>query len=254
MKHFRNLLYMGLAAALCAPAYGAAPEGEASTVVVEFETIRLAELRYDNKLRIVFTYHEPSGDFAMIQQGPVGVAEPIPRGVGANLLDMFLAVTPEDVAVPELLLAEERTKSTELPAKLGSRRISPDFFRVEQLQLPARAKNFYYPSPDWSEGPGDLPNKTYQSSYRYRYVDSYLENTTVCGAATWESVRHRIFFYNLSGQWEKHHDVSIPPGHWEAVTKGGLHPRYRKVYYTKNWSSCGNCDYVREGGFREPWI
>jgi hypothetical protein len=69
------------------------------------QELTLAELHYENGVRVVFSYDESSGDYGLLQEGMIGSA-PIVRVPVESLLAAFLEITPEHVPVPELLLAE----------------------------------------------------------------------------------------------------------------------------------------------------
>ncbi len=97
----------------------------------------LADLRYTNGLRLVFTYDESAAEFGLLQEGQSDDTTPIiidPE----SLLTEYLEVTPSSVVVPRLLLAEPPEGSV-LPAELASRRITEDLVFADQLALPGNA-------------------------------------------------------------------------------------------------------------------
>lgn len=225
----------------------------------------LADLRYDNSLRVVFSYDEISKDFTMSQEGLNNKSKPIIRGEEDNFLTTFLAITPENVPVPELL-SEEIEPERDLSAVIKKREISPYQINVTGLKLPndiqLRSLDIacnldggdYYSWWDWHEGAGWLGPIAYYSSQfsgKKRYTDSYITNCTPTYIGNWIWARHRIYYKNIFGNYKKQFENKVPPGQWNAVEKGSI-KRYRRVLYDDGWNSspsCSNCRYIREGRF-----
>ncbi len=263
MKHYLIRNFLWSVAALCAApwvAQGAELESEVGAEIAELGLqpactsgeVTIAELHYVTGLEVVLSYDELSGDFTLVQEGPIGST--VRRGEEESLLDLFLALTPQDVPVPELLLGEPDA-GTELPAELDSRQISPKRVSVDDLELPAETLAKSGPPDDWwtywDDGePGYYSPRTYWSSWfiasKVRYIDSYLGNYTPRGSAKWKWVRHRFIYKAGQGfyiQYEKH----IAPWREQTITKKGRVKLWRYVEYDKNWS---RSKWWRAGRFR----
>jgi hypothetical protein len=200
----------------------------------------------------------------LLQEGLIGRSGPLLSGAINSLLAAFLSITPEDVPVPQLLLAETPS-DIDLSAKLNIREISPSRVTASQLELPITIRvrmepqsctSTYYPWFDWHDAAvvGLAPKTYYSSDFggRVRYAGSYIYNCTPPGSPSWLWARHRIYYYSGVFGYIKHFEGKVPPGHWQEETKGSV-KRYRKVAYDDGWDSspnCGlDCKYTREGRF-----
>jgi hypothetical protein len=234
----------------------------------------LAELSYKSGVRVVFSYDEIWGEYGLLQEGLNGENDPLVDGEVTSLLATFLAITPDNVPVPTLLLAEAPA-DMDLSAQINIREVSPSLVKASQLELPITAtvrrnhlscNGSYFPGSDWHEDvvqdlPGDasaLPPKQYYSSDfdgRVRYANSYIFNCTPAGSPSWLWARHRLY-YKFAGTYIKQFEGKVAPGLGQAVTRGKA-KWYRKVSYDDGWDSspnCGyltgiNCKYSREGRF-----
>jgi hypothetical protein len=230
----------------------------------------LAELQYKVGIRVVFSYDEDSQEYGLQQQGLVDRTGPLVRGEFESLLEVFLAITPSSVPVPRLLLVENPDST--LP-DLGRRTITDSRVMATGLEVPLTISpspaasqscfDTYYDWWDWHDpaAAGMAPRTYYASEFsgKRRYSDSYVANCTPADSPSWLWARHRIYYKNAFGNYKKHYDSKVAPGHWDAEHKGSLVKRYRKVTYTDGWNSspnCGGlvgitCKYTREGRFHD---
>lgn len=225
------------------------------------EDVKLAELHFEDGQYVMFSFNEVSGDYGLLQKGPVGL--PLPRFLSGadSLLEVFLDITPENLPIPKLLLAEP-TSEAGVPAAAATRRISSSRVTAGQLTMPQALMAKYYPWHHWTEGPtaGMAPKTYYSSSFvgKANYSDSYICNHTPAGSPSWLTARHRIYYKNAFGNYVKQYESSVAPWTCEAKTKGSI-KRYRRVIYDDAWGAslnCGNlagivCKYFREGRFRD---
>ncbi len=233
--------------------------------ILEAKEYPLAELYFRNGTRAVFSYDETSNDFGLLQQGLTGEGGPLIQTEIDTFLDLYLSLTPGDLAVPEeLFRAASRHKG--VAAKIGSRAISPSCVHASQLEPPlvantgARAQtcfSTFYPWFDWHDAatPGLAPTCYYASSFggKHRYSESYIANCVPAGSPSWLWARHRIYYKNAFGNYVKHYESKVPPGHWEAKTKGSV-KRWRRVCYDDGWNSLPtntSLKYTREGRFSD---
>jgi hypothetical protein len=228
----------------------------------------LAELSYKSGMRVVFSYDESSGEYGLLQEGLIGESDPLVDGEIDSLLATFLAITPENVPVPELLLAEAPSDRN-FSAQVDIRKVSPSPVNASQLELPITATvkrqrnscfstNFSWFNWHDSAVEGLAPEQYYSSQFdgKNRYTDSYVANCTPAGSPSSLWARHRIYYKNAIGNYVKHFESKVPPGFWQEKTKGSV-KRYRKVAYDDGWNSspnCGassgiQCKYTREGRF-----
>ena len=228
---------------------------------------RLAEIRHESGVRLIFSHDEVSGDFGLVQEGLIDESGPLVRGDQRSILAVFLAVTPENVAVPEILSRE--SPAGDLGAALSQRRLLPSDSTSLQLELELadtsllpRAQGCYdehYSWFDWHDHaePGMAPKAYYSSNYggKFRYTDSYVANCTAAGSGSWLWARHRIYYRNAFGNYVKQFEGKVPPGTWQAASRGSVR-RYRRAIYDDGWNSspnCGSgtCKYTREGRFSD---
>jgi hypothetical protein len=228
----------------------------------------LAALQFKVGLRVVFSYDETAQEFGMVQQGLIDRTGPLVHGDVDSLLGIYLAITPRNLPVPELLLMDA-------PPELASqaralRKITASPVQAIDLDLPigivppvAASQGCFdtwFSWFDWHDDAtvGMAPHTYYASSFggRHRYSDSYVANCTPAGSPSWLYARHRVYYRKSSGSYKLHHEGKVTPGHFEAVHKGSV-KRYRKVAYDDGWgslASCGStggfsCKYTREGRF-----
>jgi hypothetical protein len=230
--------------------------------------LTLAELSYKSGMRVVFSYDESSGEYGLLQEGLIGESDPLVDGEIDSLLATFLAITPENVPVPELLLAEAPSDRN-FSAQVDIRKVSPSPVNASQLELPitttVKRERKSCPSThfswfNWHDSAveGLAPKQYYSSQFdgKNRYTDSYIANCTPVGSPSWLWARHRIYYKNVIGNYVKHFEGKVAPGFWQEATKGSV-KRYRQVAYDDGWNSspnCGasagiECKYTREGRF-----
>lgn len=214
----------------------ASPAQAASEEELEPQVL-LAQLSYTNGVQAVFNVDSRSGDFGLIQTGPVNRSGPLLRDPGSGLLAAYLSITPPSVAVPYQLLPPPGTPT---PPELAKRQISSMPVVAGNLTAPVSTQasltcwDLYFNSYNWYDVAG-YPNPTsvwhdattnYVSNFygsMKEFSDSYVGN---CGSGP---VRHRVY-YKEAGSYHKHHDASINSGYWQAVHKGSV-IRWRKVSY-----------------------
>ncbi|MGV9779458.1 hypothetical protein [Streptosporangium sp. NPDC003464] len=226
----------------------------------------LAELSYVNGVRVVFSYSASSQDYGLFQEGRGGENAPIVRLPVGSMLEAYLDATPTSLPVPRLLLEEFREDPT--PPDLEGRTVTASPVIARALAVPGSAARVstvsgqscysgYYPYVDWHDSAvaGMAPKSYYSSDFggKFRYANSYVYNCTPAGSADYLYARHRIYYRNVLGNYVKQFDGKVPPGGWQAKTKG-LASHYRMVAYSDGWDSnpaCGGgaCKYTREGVF-----
>lgn len=270
-QYIESLIWIALLAVLCGVSSAQVPEHELEELAVVGEwhqaksvtdrEQKLAELHFENGLHVVFSYDKASAEFGLVQEGRNDSSAPLVTGEVESLLAVFLAITPADVPIPELLLAEPPA-DFELPAQAHKREISRARVSASGLSLPITAPSKYYASADWIDGPAAAwAPKSYNSSSfggKFRYADSYVSNRVPSGSPSWLWVRHRIYYKNIFGNYVKHFGDKVQPGYWQAAHKGSI-KRYRRVSYDDGWGSspnCGgtlgiSCTYWREGRFHD---
>jgi hypothetical protein len=224
----------------------------------------LAELSYKSGVRVVFSYDEISGEYGLLQQGLNGENYPLVDGEINSLLATFLAITPEDVPVPELLLAEAPS-DMDLSAQVNIRKVSPSSVNASQLELPITTvrrepltcKSTNIPGFNWYDEAmaGLAPKQYYSSNFdgKTRYASSKIFNCTPAGSPSWLWARHRLYYNNAFGKYKKQYEGKLAPGSGEVVTKGSI-KRYRQVAYDDGWDSspnCKSCTYSRAGRFHD---
>lgn len=133
------------------------------------------------------------------------------------------------------------------------------------LQLPITAgvepragqtcQSTYYAWWDWHDAaiPGLAPKCYYASSFggKKRYSQSYVANCVPEGSPSWLWARHRIYYKDAFGNYINHFEGKVPPGHWQAKSKGSV-KRWRRVCYDDGWDSLPtnpSLKYTREGRF-----
>lgn len=224
--------------------------------------VTLADLKFDNGMRVVFSYDEALQGYSLSQRGSVGESVPFVVREYDSLLALFLDITPNEVAVPELLLAEPKLTGQAV-SRIENRSLSADVVTAELLETPGTLKtsgvscgDTYVTGAHWNIPVQHTPApKTYYSwSYggKFKYVDSFLINCTPSSYAVSNWARHRIYYKNALGGYVKHFELKVPPWHWDIETRGNpVVNRHRKVIYDHNWNpSCGSCKYGRQGKFR----
>jgi hypothetical protein len=169
-------------------------------------------------------------------------------------------MTPENLPVPELLLAEP-SLTGQAVLDISNRLSTSVLVTAKQLETPVSLTTLavscsepYITNPHWNIPVQHMPvPKTYYSSTyggKYKYVDSFLINCTPQGSSNTKWARHRIYYKNAWGNYVKHYEAKLKPWQWDIETRGSV-KRYRRVAYDHNWSSgCGSCQYGREGKFR----
>ncbi|MGB3638507.1 MAG: hypothetical protein WBA39_13170 [Rivularia sp. (in: cyanobacteria)] len=231
----------------------------------------LADLRYENSLRLTFSYNEVSGEFILHQTGTNDKSKPIMLDEEDGLLKTFLAITPNNVPVPEMLVKKESNNDSLRVIK--KRGISPYTINVTGLKLssqPARNNidTYCYPtgnsSDEWNDGPSPrLEPKTYESSKKVRGVSSFIslreqgeeEITSVIPEqdkikSTW--VRHRIYDKNRFGVYKEIFGKKVSPRKWSYISRISMNRLYSKVVYDHSWNgnpSYSLHEYIRQGGF-----
>jgi hypothetical protein len=259
------LLFGGLAAAS-----STVVRGGQETTLPDDETMEpereLADLRYEIGVRVMFSYDEGSGEYGMEQEGTIDRTGPLVHRDVDSLLAVYLAITPKDVPVPELLLsegspedaAEARATRTITAARVSATDLDLPVGTVPPVAASQSCYDTYYDWWDWHDPAvaGMVP-KAYSASMfggKRRYSDSYVANCTPAGSPGWLWAHHRIYYKNAFGNYKKHYDKKVAPWTWNAKHKGSI-KRYRKVLYDDGWNSlpaCGGgitCKYTREGRF-----
>ena len=229
----------------------------------------LAELRYRIGIRVVFTIDEGSREFGMVQQGQNEDNGPLVHGDVESLLATYLAITPRNVPVPELLLAEgppelaEKARATRqiTTARVGATDLDLAVGTAPPIAAAQGCFDTYLSWWDWHDpaAPGMAPVTYYSSAFsgKRRYSDSYVANCTPSGSPSWLWVKHRVYYKDGLVIYRQHFDTNVAPGHLEVVHKGSLVKRYRRVAYSDGWDShpnCGGgitCKYTREGRFHD---
>lgn len=238
---------------------------------LEMNEYILAKFAFKNGLQVEFSYDEESGDYGLRQHGNIGESAPIIIPESETLLDMYLAITPNNLPIPEELL-DEGQASRNFLTKIKTRAYSSEYLVADQLELPntipVMAINdlttrsscscyyTYFPWWHWHDGPtpGLAPTCYYSSSSggKRRYTDSFIANCVPVSWPSWLWVRHRIYYKNWFGNYVKHYECKVPPGEWDKKTKGSI-KRYRRVCYDDGWNSSPSnlcLKYIREGRFR----
>lgn len=225
----------------------------------------LAEFRYKNGLRVVFSYDAVSRDFGLLQEGRIGESAPLVHGEFDTMLEAYLAIAPANLPIPEELL-DEAADCKDLTAEVRARAISPTCVTASELELPLASPavtaasqtcfSTYYSWWDWHDDaePGLAPETYYTIEFggKKRYSQSYIRNCTPAGSGSWLWARHRIYYKKANGTYKKHFEGKVAPGYWQAKTKGSI-KRWRKVSYDDGWNSSPSNDslkYTREGRFR----
>lgn len=231
----------------------------------------LADLRYREGLRVTFTIDDQTREYGMLQEGQMDRTGPLPHRDGESLLAIYLAITPRSLPVPEALLADAPPDVVAQARATRTITSSPQVATGVALPLTAPTPvsfaqtcfSTYYDWWDWFDGAdvGMVPKTYYASSFgdKKRYADSYVFNCTPGGSPGWLTARHRVYYKNVFGNYKKHHDADIAPGHWQATHKGSSVRRWRRVTYSDNWNaspSCGglvdiDCKYTRHGRFHD---
>lgn len=220
--------------------------------------IILAELQFNNGAQAIFSYDETEQSYTLSQSGEIGQSKPFAMAESASILELFLEMTPEEVAIPQLLLAEPELSRYAMP-DLAHRLSTPKKISLSNIAtdisletLGASCNKYFIPHhlASYRNIPQtNLVNASfYSSSYggKFRYVDSYLINCTPQGNSSSNWVRHRIYYKDAFGNYKKHHEKKLSPWTWQIVRKGSV-KRYRRVIYDSN--ICGSCKYGREGRF-----
>ncbi|GEM_PF-6113515 len=233
----------------------------------------LADLRYENSLRLTFFYNEVSEEFILHQTGTNGKSKPIMLDEEDDLLKTFLAITPNNVPVPEMLVqANSNNDSLRVIKKRG---ISPYSINVTGLKSFAQPPlnnidTSCYPtensSDEWNDGPSDrLEPKTYESSTKVGVLVSFIrlikqgeeEITSEISEQdktknTW--MRHRIYQKKKkSREYKEIFARKVSPGKWSYISRISRSRFYYKVMYDD--SSNGNpsysldLKYIRQGVF-----
>ncbi|MCG5218926.1 hypothetical protein [Streptosporangium sp. KLBMP 9127] len=227
----------------------------------------LAELTFVNGVRVVFSHSESSREYGLLQEGAEDENAPVVALPVGSMLKAYLDATPGHLPVPRLLLDEPREDSTP-PPDLEGRTITASPVVARGLAVPRSADHASTVSGqgcystlfayfDWHDNAiaGMAPKTYYSSDFdgKTRYSNSYVANCTPVGSPSYLYARHRIYYQNVSGNYVKQFDGQVPPGHWQAKSKGSV-KRYRAVAYSDGWNadpSCGggSCKYTREGVF-----
>lgn len=252
IRFTRRRLLVPLVATAMAASVAFSGAAHAETEEPTERAIVLAELGYTNGVAAVFTIDEQSRDLGFVQDGATGRNGPLlDDREGSSFLDVYLAITPPDVAVPREIV-DSHPAGTPLPAEMQRRKVTTDVVRVGGLTAPTTTAatitcwSKYYGWVQWYDPAGNPnpmsvhhPWKTYWAKVfggRKQYSNSFVAN---CGNA---NARHRIYYWT-GHDWKKHWDSVIIPGHWQAKTKGSV-LRWRKVTYDEGWG------YTRAGRFR----
>ncbi|MFI6920819.1 hypothetical protein ACIBIZ_12775 [Nonomuraea spiralis] len=264
---FSPVLAAIAAAMLLAPSPAMATAKAAAPAATEESDreIVLAQLDYTTGLSVTFTDSVPSDEVGMVQTGMIGRAPLIARDDEDTLLETYLEITPSDVAVPRRLV---EAHGADLPADLQRRRITSEPVTAGGLTAPASAVRSGPPTCTWSifgwtlwhdDGVPGLPAKSYSTfdfgGFKQSKAESYVANCTPQSSTSNLWARHRIYYRNILGNFVKHFEGVVPPGHHQAVVKSGAIKRHRAVSYDDGWNadpSCGGgtCVYAREGRFR----
>ncbi|HFC30492.1 MAG TPA: hypothetical protein ENJ44_05560 [Oceanospirillales bacterium] len=221
---------------------------------------KLAEFRYKNGMRIVFTYDQANEEFGLMQEGLNGVSSPIITGDIENMLDTYLMVAPLDAPVPEILFQLSNNYSNKLD--VTTRELTQSVVRVNQLYADNYEKAPTYTDCDnyhlswfhWFDPgqPGLAPKTYYSSSYggKFKDIKSYVQNCTPKATPSYIWARHRVY-YKLGNTYIKQAEAKVAPGHWNVLHRGNSR-QYRRVKYDDGWNSspsCSNCVYTREGRY-----
>lgn len=230
----------------------------------------LAELHYQDGLRVVFSYDAASEDFGLLQEGKVNVHRPV-IGEVDSMLGAYLTLTPDDQPVPEELLDEPEVPR-EMVREALRRGVAVSAVRIDDLEQPeleqpepaqlaasgplhGRCTIDFFPWQHWNDAqlPSPAPKTYYSSSFggKRRYAFSGITNCNPKGAPGWLWARHRIYYKSTWGFYIKHFDSKVAPDFWETKHKGSI-KRYRAVKYTDGWDAapnCSGCRYTREGLF-----
>ncbi|MFB9207824.1 hypothetical protein ACFFV7_42040 [Nonomuraea spiralis] len=262
---FSPVLAAIAAAMLLAPSPAMATAKAAAPAATEESDreIVLAQLDYTTGLSVTFTDSVPSDEVGMVQTGPIDRAPLIVPDDEDTLLETYLEITPPDVAVPRRLVEDH---GADLPADLQRRRITSEPVTAGGLTAPASAVRSGTSACTWSifgwtqwhdDGMPGLPAKAYSTfdfgGFKQKIAESYVANCTPPSSTSNLWARHRIYYRNGLGNFVKHFEGIVPPGHYSAVLKKGLIKRHRAVSYDDNWNAdpaCFNCVYSREGRFR----
>lgn len=224
----------------------------------------IAEFSFRNGLEVVFSYDEASGDLGLLQQGRLGATTPIARGEIGSLLEVYLDLAPDGLAIPEELLSEA-SRLKHLAERIKHRGVAAGCVSAAGLELPVAApvqpregqscSSTYYSWWDWHDAaaPGLAPKCYYASEFggKRRYSESYVFNCVPEGSPGWLWARHRIYYKNAFGNYVNQFEGKVPPGHWQAKTKGSV-KRWRRVCYDEGWDSLptnSSLKYTREGRF-----
>lgn len=232
---------------------------------LETTDYNLAEIHFSNGLEVRFTFDELSGDFGFGQRARIGQS-PLFAGDFKNLLEVYLAITPGDLPVPEELLLEGE-ESRDLKALLEDRRIATGCVVASQLDLkipenpsPREGQSClsqFFPWDHWFDPAqvGLAPKCYYASSFggKARYSQSYIFNCVPAGSPSYLWARHRIYYKNIFGNYVKQYDAQVAPGDCDVITKGSIR-RWRRVCYDDGWNSSPNnpsLKYTRQGRFTD---
>ena len=240
-------------------------EGE----TVDATPYTLAELTNEYGLRIVFSYDEAADDYGvavLAQANALGrIGKPIFSDFGTPL-EAYLAIAPDEVPVPEELLAfKARCTDRSILPRLEHRGIASSCVVVSEIESVARSVNqerdapncnsTYYPWWHWHDSaePGLAPASYYSSTFGGKCwkASSYIFNCVPPDSPSWGWARHQMYYKNAWGNYKRQYQEKVPPGAVGEHTVWGLSKRYRRVTYDDGWGSSPNSQlkYTREGRF-----
>jgi len=269
---FQRILVTALSAvAICAsPAVAASPVAAspvaASPVAAAGPTV-LAELRFATGARALFTRDRGTGEYALVEEGPIGRSAPLSAPAG-GLLSTYLNLTPPGTAVPAALIGETDRASLGAAdrAALADRPTTRSTVRSTGLSGAGQGATRraapkcavpYYDASDWrDEAVVGLAAKTYDTADfagKVRYVESYLINCTAKTQPATRTARHRLYDRPTIGDpWTLRFEGTVAPGFWQAAWRGTSNKKHRAVSYDDAWTAgggCAVCTYAREGRF-----